>query len=196
MATAGAVAIAVVGGFVAGRWTGTSMVGSAASDRTSLVHPAEIAYPLMNAWTRVTIGMPPPEATVMLCAGEQALACQERAFTDISHDLSLDSIPPSTPVSTYWGRLTPMSVPAGHLAGAFQFPREGPFVYETDVRLIALNAPAGTPGTTVEVAPSDAPGYFFDLGEVTPGSYALLMESNETYPDTALFAAGIVVVAP
>jgi hypothetical protein len=48
---------------------------------------------------------------------------------------------------------------------------------------------------TVDVAPSNAPGYFFDLGMLAPGSYALLMESNETYPVSALYAVGIVVVA-
>jgi hypothetical protein len=132
----------------------------------------------------------------MLCAAQQALSCQEHTSTEISHAPGQNVLPPSAPVSTYWGRLTPITIPAGHLAGAFQFPREGPFVYETDVRLIALDAPADSPGVTVDVAPSDAPGYFFDLGMLTPGSYALLMESNETYPDAALFAAGIVVVAP
>jgi hypothetical protein len=183
---------AAAAGFSLGR---ASNVGSAGAAGTSgsLVRPAVIADSLVHAWAQATQAVQPSDPVVMVCAADPVRSCALHAAILLSSDPSQGNLPPSTPVRDYWTRLSPAAAQAGHLVGAFMLPGGEPPAASFDVRLLALDAPPGSAGAAVESAFSPVPGYFFDLGSVGAGSYALVLAHDPVKPGSAVYALGIVV---
>jgi hypothetical protein len=190
VATALVVAAAMVG-YSLGRATAnpTGVTGTSAS----LVRPGVVADSLVEAWARATQAAQPIEPLVMVCVADPVRSCSLHAATLLTQGAAPDSLPPSTPVRTYWDRLSPAPVQPGHVVGAFMLPGDEPPAASFDVRLLALDAPAGSAGAAVEPVYSSAPGYFFDLGSVGAGSYALVVARDPGRPGREVYALGIVV---
>jgi hypothetical protein len=191
VAFAAAAALAV--GLVVGRTTAPAATGTTGGTPAPLVRPAFVADPLSNAWARASINLTPSLPALMVCGVEPVLTCHTVAPTDLGPAQNAGQpagLPPTTPVGTYWGRLKALMLPEGHLAGALEVPGTPDGL---DVRLISLDAPPNSPGVIVDTVYSDVPGYFFDLGSVAPGSYAIVVATNSTNPRSELYAVGLVV---
>jgi hypothetical protein len=187
-------------GLLVGRTTAPVTPGGALGpSEAALVRPAFVADGLMKAWTRATINLNGASTTWMVCVADPVLACDSVAAIDLGSaaNSARGGLSPSMPVRTYWSRLHPATIGAGHVAGAFAIAVGGGQIDAVDARFIALDGPANSPGVQIETVASGTHGwFFFDLGTIASGSYGLVIATNPTSAGSELYAAGLIVRNP